>query len=226
MAKKKAKTYFLVDTENTGSELSPVVKNAGSGDRVILFFTKNNGKNRLSLDDIASLTEKGTIVQAVMCKSGKNALDFQLASWLGWTARSNRDKRFVIVSNDTGYLPLNEFWKKYGVNVEFMFNEKPGEEPVIAPVKKKKKPAPPVLAKDECIKKYRKIISGAGLQGKECRDSADAVVSCINSPAEDRESNIGDFLKDKYDSKTVHKIVKRLRPVVEQILSKGPLPSP
>ena len=48
---------------------------------------------------------------------GKNALDFQLVSWLGYEIAKNGGEQFVIISKDTGFDAVVDFWQKRNVNV-------------------------------------------------------------------------------------------------------------
>ena len=48
------------------------------------------------------------------CNAGNNALDFQLISYLGYLMKNEelKDSEFIVMSNDTGYDPAVNFWKK------------------------------------------------------------------------------------------------------------------
>ena len=54
----------------------------------------------------------------------KNALDFQLASYLGYIIRDNGEAQcnYFIVSKDNGYSSLLHFWEERGITIEFVIN--------------------------------------------------------------------------------------------------------
>ena len=54
----------------------------------------------------------------IRCCTGKNALDFQLSTELGYQISRVPDKRFAIVSNDAGYDSIISYWKGRGRIVE------------------------------------------------------------------------------------------------------------
>lgn len=60
----------------------------------------------------------------------KNALDFQLSSFMGYIIAKNEDKEciFYIVSKDTGFDHLIDFWRKKGINVERIYNFSPNSK--------------------------------------------------------------------------------------------------
>lgn len=115
------KTYYLLDSENIGvntlvtSELFKMAK----GDELIIFYSKDE-----CLLNLEAYTEfcKNCDVQLMKVTSGtKNALDFQLSSYLGKLIEQNKNKnglRYYIISKDKGYEVLSTFWRQYGENVQ------------------------------------------------------------------------------------------------------------
>lgn len=116
---------YLIDTENTGSAHSCVFDLIQPGDRVYLFYTDANSGISVPVTDMAKATRKHVRVDAVPCRSGKNALDFQLSSYIGYLAGLLGQKgpdgpdspQFVIISGDSGYDALIPFWGMRGINV-------------------------------------------------------------------------------------------------------------
>lgn len=60
----------------------------------------------------ASFGDKMTPVK--IARAGKNALDFHLSFYMGYIAARHPDARFVVVSNDKGYLPMLEHAAELG----------------------------------------------------------------------------------------------------------------
>ena len=56
-------------------------------------------------------------LEMIPCNTGKNGLDFQLSSYLGYLLRSSAKARYVILSKDMGYDPLIQFWKERGAEI-------------------------------------------------------------------------------------------------------------
>ena len=56
-------------------------------------------------------------MELIPCNTGRNGLDFQLSSYLGYLLRSSTKTQYIILSKDTGYDPLIQFWKEKGVDI-------------------------------------------------------------------------------------------------------------
>lgn len=88
----------------------------------MLFMIKDKHSISLHIDSIINLSEKNISIKAIDCCSGKakkNALDFQLVSYLGYMISKQDRQRYVIVSNDSGFDPVVEFWKTFlNIDVE------------------------------------------------------------------------------------------------------------
>ncbi len=105
MANRRA---YLVDTENIGSAWKELLPIKSSKDLMILFFTENSpGISYMDLDFIRRYPSS---FDMILCNPGKNGLDFQLVSYLGYLIRSAPKTEYIIVSNDTGYDAVVKFW--------------------------------------------------------------------------------------------------------------------
>ena len=60
----------------------------------------------------ASFGDRATPVK--ITRAGKNALDFHLSFYMGYIAARHPDARFVVISNDKGYLPMLEHAAELG----------------------------------------------------------------------------------------------------------------
>ena len=103
---------YLVDYENVGDVAMSGVKTLVPGERVVVFFSKN--AKALTFELWNELTECKGIKEMKMVETpGKNALDFQLSSHLGYAiCKYPHFENFVIISKDTGFQTLVEFWKR------------------------------------------------------------------------------------------------------------------
>jgi uncharacterized protein YlaI len=104
------KKKYLIDVENVHEsfvgQISP--KN---GDEIYLFCTEHVPRfNHTKLAEI----KKGWI-RFVEVKGGKQSLDMHISTFLGYIIDDK--KEFVIVSNDTDYDGIIDFWNRNGYNV-------------------------------------------------------------------------------------------------------------
>ena len=109
------KIRYLIDTENIGSAWTEVLPLVGRNDEILLFYTVNSpGIPYRDLQQIMSHLDQ---MELIPCNTGRNGLDFQLSSYLGYLLRSSTKTQYIILSKDTGYDPLIQFWKEKGVDI-------------------------------------------------------------------------------------------------------------
>ena len=119
-----AKTIILIDTENIGGEWTNNLCKLNKMDEVILFYTVNS--RNFSIENLRNLVPYVDKIKFVFCEAGeagRNALDFQLVTYLGFLLKNATKTRYIIYSRDTGYNPVVEFWKKRERNVLRMGDE-------------------------------------------------------------------------------------------------------
>lgn len=108
---------YLVDTENISSAWLPMLSMLGKGDKLILFYTEFSCV--LPYSALDAILTKPKQVKTVECeRSGKNSLDFQLVSYLGYLLHKNDKNEYVIISNDKGFWSVAAFWSKKDCHVE------------------------------------------------------------------------------------------------------------
>lgn len=110
-----AKKFYLVDTENVGSVWVDLIPTLGKQDCLLLFYTVNS--SGISYEDLLKLAGQEEKYQMIQCFTGRNGLDFQLVSYLGYLIKSNAKAEFVIVSNDVGYDAVVRFWNEKDISV-------------------------------------------------------------------------------------------------------------
>lgn len=204
-------SYYLIDFENVRTD---GVKNLGevkSGDTITIFYS-DQCKN-ITLDVIENLTRLGVQINCYKAKLGtKNALDFQLSSYLGYIiGKGTIEEKYYIVSNDKGYDCLCDFWKEQGKTVlRVPFSEaskevaKPVEQPSEASKKKKSKVKASDLATIEEISKY---LSKS--------DSPEEVLVIFNQ-YKTKQAICNGMSKKFKDSKRASAIYKKLKPLLKE----------
>ena len=117
-------TYYLIDTENIPTKWIENI-NPQRGDVIFLFRLRDSQKNYITLDDAVKISNTGVKISIIECERGKpkmNALDFQLASCLGYLIGTEscetKNSSFVIYSNDTGFDPVVDYWTNHGFNIK------------------------------------------------------------------------------------------------------------
>jgi len=105
-------SIFLVDYENVHVEGFNGLSNCTEKDSIKIFYTK--GADTLTFGLHRRLSETKARIEYLKVENGsKNALDFQLSSYLGFLIASNAEEKYYIVSKDKGYEILIQFWSKY-----------------------------------------------------------------------------------------------------------------
>lgn len=110
------KTIYLIDTENVGSAWKALLERMNRQDQLLLFYTENSPG--ISYADLQLLLNSGRTFEFIPCHTGKNGLDFQLISYLGYLQSKIAKNRLVVVSDDTGYDPALQFWTDKGFLAE------------------------------------------------------------------------------------------------------------
>ncbi len=104
-------THYLVDYENVHADGLKGVNELKESERVIIFYSENADTMTFSLHK--SLNESSADINFIKIEAGtKNALDFQLVSYLGYMIAQNSKDIFYIVTKDNGYQAVVKFWAK------------------------------------------------------------------------------------------------------------------
>ena len=96
--------YVFIDFENIQPKAEAL---SGLNDERIKIIIFVNSTQKLPLDKVKALQVFGDRVNYIeMSGSGKNALDFIIAFYLGRMWGENPESKFYVVSQDTGFDPL------------------------------------------------------------------------------------------------------------------------
>jgi len=106
---------YLVDTENVGSAWKELLPQKGSKDLIILFFTEHSPG--ISYYDLDIIRQYPSSFDMIECIPGKNGLDFQLVSYLGYLIKTAPKTDYIIVTNDTGFDSVVKFWNQREMSV-------------------------------------------------------------------------------------------------------------
>ena len=186
-------TYFLIDYENIHSEEIKDLENFKDGDTLIIFYSNQCRKISLDVLDFS----KGITYQIFKASVGtKNALDFQLSSYLGYLIGKNSlqdtksDANYYIVANDKGYGRLCDYWQE-----NFSVNVRSSTQVTLKEIREALKDVPKgVLSGEDQVEEVRKIFNN-------------------NPSKKEINKELSQYFKD---NDKVSKIAKKLRPLMKE----------
>lgn len=115
---------YLIDFENVTSAGISGIQKLTKDDKVYIFYTVN-ASNISFAAHMNLLSSPAEVIYYNVTSGGKNALDFQLSSFLGYLISRGEDKDFCIISNDKGYDHVKSFWEKSGLAAGVTINSAP-----------------------------------------------------------------------------------------------------
>lgn len=108
--------YYLVDFENVKKDGLDGIHKLEEDDKVCILYSKN--ADSITFEQHKKIMESKADIE--LCKvdvGSKNALDFQLATQLGFLIANKAADSYYIVSRDKGFEILSGYWKSRGVLV-------------------------------------------------------------------------------------------------------------
>jgi hypothetical protein len=106
--------YILIDYENIQPKNMDIL--SGHSFKVLIFFGLNQTKvSRDFVKSILQLRDRAEIIE--MSGTGKNALDFHIAYYLGELVTKDPKAQFHVISKDMGFDPLIKHLRGNGVAV-------------------------------------------------------------------------------------------------------------
>ena len=104
-------TTYLVDYENVKGDGLNGINNLTEKDKVHIFYSEN--ADRLTFGLHKRLNEASCKIYYQRVEVGrKNALDFQLVSYLGYLIAKDEKEEYALVTTDNGYTSVVQFWQK------------------------------------------------------------------------------------------------------------------
>ncbi len=203
--------YFLVDYENVSGE-KPINLIKKHTESTVIIFYSGTCKN-ISLTLFENNGVRGMNIESHSVKSGtKNALDFQLSTHLGYLIGKGTDKssEYIIVSKDTGYDCICDYWKKKNISVKRLNPESvkdikslDSQEPATKKQKKKNDASNDTATLDE-IKDYLSP-----------EDRPERVLGIFNMYKKKSDINEA-FIRLFKDTKKCGSIFKKLKPLLKE----------
>lgn len=107
---------YLIDFENVHSDGLKGIEQLAENDVCYVFYSEHAGV--LTFNIHKKIIESRAKIYYVEAQVGmKNALDFQLVSYLGYMIREDQEAYYCVISNDRAFALVADFWKKKGVEV-------------------------------------------------------------------------------------------------------------
>lgn len=211
-------SFYLIDFENVGEAGFNGIEKLQKEDTVIVFYSKNSCK-KISIDIFGRNVHHAEI-RFIKAEVGtKNALDFQLVSYLGCLIQDREE--YHIISKDNGYSPLVPFWKQYDIAVKLAVDLAGNTVPVAEPKKKvkaekvktEKKKDDSKLQQEKQTADIKNAVSKV-LKKKEEKGKIAKVVEIVVSSKTKSELNakLTGYLKD---GRTVSEVIKSVKPFVK-----------
>ncbi len=158
---------YLIDYENVNEQGLKGVDTLENGDMVNIFYSVNI-KSMPFERSLELARSKASIDSYLIKKTGKNYLDFQLTTLLGYLICKYEKADFFIISKDTGFDSTVDFWKERNVSISRVASiagqektsgkvkktesKKPSTKKAIANAKEKQEPVKPEPEKQEQVK--------------------------------------------------------------------------
>ncbi len=134
--------YYFIDFENVHSDGFYGMEQVNKGDVIYVIYSERS--KVFSLEIVEKAAIQGAELKAYKVEVGsKNALDFQLSSFLGYIIGKcdDIDCSYAIVSKDMGYDKVVSFWKNRGRKIQRIVNlsgkETLSNLPALVPSEKK-----------------------------------------------------------------------------------------
>ena len=107
---------YLIDFENVHSDGLKGIEQLAENDICYVFYSEHAGV--LTFNIHKKIIDSKAKIYYVEAQVGmKNALDFQLVSYLGYMIRENQEASYCVISNDRAFALVADFWKNKGVDV-------------------------------------------------------------------------------------------------------------
>ena len=114
--------FYFIDYENVRIDGLNGISKLTESDNVYIFYSEN--ADTLTFGLARRLRETNADVHYQKIEVGtKNALDFQLSSYLGYIINGNKDNNditYYIITNDSGFKVLETYWRRHKYNVKIV----------------------------------------------------------------------------------------------------------
>ena len=115
---------FLIDFENVKSAGLVGIETLGMEDQVVILYSQNS--NTLSFEMHQKILScEANVEYYQIRRGGKNSLDFQLSTLLGYLLASGLYTHLYIISNDSGFDALYDFWSSQYIPTDCVVYRRP-----------------------------------------------------------------------------------------------------
>jgi len=223
--------YYLIDFENVKSRGMEGVELLTEEDTVCIFYSDN--ADSMTFDLHRKLNEtKANIIYHKVAVGTKNALDFQLATYLGYLIceqqREGIHPNYFIVTKDNGFTSLMVYWKAQGVPVRIIRNLLWGKNPVAEQnlLTEEENEAETVVTTAEDVAEQPQPIQPEPVE--ETKEPAQPEPETVDEPAQPvkkpsrKKSNTRKKSVAKTDDKTAEKKAAEKKPTEKKPAEKKP----
>ncbi|MCM1174427.1 MAG: PIN domain-containing protein [Blautia sp.] len=109
-------SYYLVDYENVKKDGLNGINELAKEDTVCIFYSDNADTLTFDLHRRINESNAEIIFQKVEVGT-KNALDFQLATYLGYIIAERKEQEYYLVTKDNGFNILCTYWGKQDIKI-------------------------------------------------------------------------------------------------------------
>ena len=190
---------IFVDFENVHNTGLNGLENLTENEIVYLFYSKNTP--HLPMDVVAKISKSPADIELIESGVGKNAMDFVIASYLGYMINEHDDNvEYYILSKDKGYKPLVDFWEDWNVKMIGDLTQFTKKNKTVA-----KKTKPTVSKVEQALRSnIGRVLSGYK------KDAKNAVVDVILSSKTNTEIN-NKLVKLTGSTKTAGQIYQKIK---------------
>jgi hypothetical protein len=198
-------SVYLIDYENVHYAGWEGIEKLTKEDEVILFYSENASTIPMELH-IKVVNSGANLRYIHVAKTAKNYLDFQLSALSGYLVAQTDQTEFVVVSKDTGYNAVVDFWNQQdfaGRKVHFVRREQ------IAEVSEVKKPAPKKKAAKKTKAKANSNTKANTKTGSNADVKAKSDAKMDSKTAENANLKANPKTAENMDSKTDEKAAQK-----------------
>jgi hypothetical protein len=116
-SRRKQMSIYLIDYENVNEAGLEGIASLSDEDTVYIFYNSQITKTIPFVRGIEMVKTNAQIEFIQTNKSGKNYLDFQLSTYLGYLVGSGKKGVVFIISKDAGFDSIVDFWKGRSINI-------------------------------------------------------------------------------------------------------------
>lgn len=111
--------YYFVDYENVKTTGLNGINKLEQNDKVCILYSENADTLTFGLHKRIN-ESKATITYQKVEVGSKNALDFQLVTFLGYEIANSNGEKYYIVSKDSGFNSVCNYWKRRRIDISLV----------------------------------------------------------------------------------------------------------